>query len=66
MELALGWFDSDEEHVPMDMFAGGSGAPARERLIQQYEVGYLIDLRQKPVGKTATATTGNLPAQQLN
>ena len=66
MELALGWFDSDEEHVPLDMFAGGGGAPARECLIQRYEVGYFIDLRQKPVGKRTTAGSGFLPAQQLD
>jgi hypothetical protein len=50
----------------MDMFAGGGRAPARERLIQQYEVGYLIDLRQKPVGKRTTAGSGDLPTQQLD
>ena len=66
MGSALGWFNSDEEHVPLDVFAGGGGAPARESLIQQYEAGHFIDLRQKPVGKRATAAAGNLPAQQLD
>ena len=66
MELALGWFDPDEEHVPLDMFAGGRGASAREGLVQQFEISDLIDLRQKPVGKRATAAAGNLPAQQLD
>lgn len=66
MELGLGWFDADEEHVPFDVFASCSRASAWERLVQQCEISDLIDLRQKPVGKTATAGTGNLPAQQLD
>src|SRR5215469_2394829 len=48
------------------MFSGSGGAAARKRLIQQCEVGHLIDLRQKPVGKTTTAAAGNLPTQQLD
>ena len=66
MQGIAGWFDPDEQDVPFDMFAGGCGAPTREGLIKQYKIGYLIDLRQKPVGKRATAATGNLPAQQLD
>lgn len=66
MELGLGWLDADEEHIPFDMFAGSGGASTREGLLQQFEVSDLIDLRQQPVGKTATAGTGNLPAQQLD
>ena len=65
-QVFVGWFDSDEEHVPLDVFAGGGGAPAGERLIQQYEVGHFIDFRQKPVGKRTTAGAGNLPTQQLD
>ena len=48
------------------MFAGSSGPSSGEGLIQQYEIGDVIDLRQKPVGKKATASAGNLPAQQLD
>ena len=66
MQVIARWFDPDEQHVPFDMFAGGCGASAREGLIEQYKIGYLIDLRQKPVGKRATAAAGNLPAQQLD
>jgi len=66
MELALGWFDADEEHVPFDVFTSCSWASTWERLVQQFEVSDLVDLRQKPVGKTAAAGTGNLPAQQLD
>ena len=66
IELALGWFDGDEEHVPFDMFTGCSRAPAREGLVHQFEVSHLVDLRQKPVGKRTTAGTANLPTQQLD
>jgi len=66
MELALGWFDSDEEHVPLDVFTGCSRASPREGLVQQCEISDLIGLRQEPVGKMATAAAGNLPAQQLD
>ena len=66
MELALGWFDADEKHIPFDVFTSCSWTSTEERLVQQLEVGDLIDLRQKPVGKTATSGTGNLPAQQLD
>lgn len=45
LQLIVGWPDSYEKHVPLDMFAGGGGAPAREGLIQQYEVSHFIDLR---------------------
>ena len=38
MELALGWFDSDEEHVPFDVFTGCRRASAREGLVHQFEV----------------------------
>ena len=65
-QVVAGWFDPDEEHVPLDMFAGGRGASARKGLIQQFKIGHLIDLRQQPVGKTTTAGAGNLPAQQLD
>ena len=51
MELALGWFDSDEEHVPFDVFTGCSRASPREGLIQQCEISDLIGLRQEPVGR---------------
>ena len=61
----VGRFNSNEEHVPLDMFVGGGGVPAREGMIQQYEVVHFIDLRQKPVGKATTAGAGNLVAQQL-
>ena len=64
--VIVGRFDSDEQHVPVDMFAGGGGAPAREGLIQQCEVGYLIDLRQKPVGKRTSTRSGHLPTEQLD
>ena len=66
MKLALGWFDADEKHIPFDVFASCSRTSTRERLVQQFEVSDLIDLRQQPVGKTAAAGTGNLPAQQLD
>lgn len=33
-QVIIGWFDSDEEHVPLDVFAGGGGTPARESMIQ--------------------------------
>ena len=48
------------------MFTGGGGASTWEDLIEHYEIGYLIDLGQKPVGKNATAAAGNLPTQQLD
>jgi hypothetical protein len=48
------------------MFSGGGRSSARKDLIQQHEVGYLIDLRQELVGKTTAASAGNLPAQQLD
>ena len=66
LQVIGGRFDSDEQHVPVDMFAGGGGAPAREGLLQQYEVGYLIDLRQKPVGKKTSTRSGHLPTEQLD
>ena len=59
-QVIVGRFDSDEEHVPLDMFAGGGGPSAREGLIQQYEIGHLIDLRQEPVGKRTTAASRQL------
>jgi len=65
-QIIVDWFDADEEHVPLNMFARCGRPSTREGLIQQYEVGHLIDLRQKPVGKTTTAAAGNLPAQQLD
>ena len=66
VELALGWFDADEKHIPFDVFTSCSRASTRERLVQQFEVSDLIDLRQKPVGKTAAAAASNLPTQQLD
>ena len=66
MELALGWFDADEKHIPFDVFTRCSRASTRERPVQQLEVSDLIDLCQKPVGRTATAAASNLPAQQLD
>jgi hypothetical protein len=64
--MATGWLDADEEHIPFDMFAGGGGASARESLVQQHEVGDLIDLSQQPVGKRPTTGAGDLIAQQLD
>ena len=66
VKLALGWFDADEEHVPFDVFTSCSWASPRERLVEHYEVSDLIDLRQKPVGNTATASASGLPTQQLD
>ena len=66
MELARGWFDPDEEHIPFDMFTGCGRASTGEGLIGQFEVSDLVDLCQEPVGKRSTAATGNLPAQQLD
>ena len=66
MELALGWFDADEEHIPFDVFTSDSRASTWEGLVQQFEVSDFIDLRQEPVGKRATAAAGNLPTQQLD
>ena len=65
-QVMVGRFNSDEEHAPLNMFAGGGGAPAREGLIQQYKVGYLIDLRQKLVGKRTSTRSGHLPTEQLD
>src|SRR5215472_9240006 len=64
--MASGRFDSNEQHFPLDMFAGCCGPSAREGLVQYYKVADLINLRQKPVGKSATAGACNLPAQQLD
>ena len=66
MELALGRFDADEEHIPFDVFTSCSRTSTREGLVQQYKISDLIDLRQKPVGKRTTAAAGNLPTQQLD
>jgi len=66
MQLAVGWFDADEEHIPFDVFTSCSRASTRERLVHQFEVSDFVDLRQKPVGKRTTAGTGNLKAQQLD
>jgi hypothetical protein len=66
VELALGGFHADEEHVPFDMFASCSRASTGEGLVEHYEVSDLIDLRQKPVGNAATASAGDLPTQQLD
>ena len=46
LQVIVGWFDPDEEHVPLDMFTGAGRASARKSLIQQYKVGYFLDLRQ--------------------
>ena len=51
MELALGWFDSDEERGPFEMFAGSGRPTSRKELIEQLEVSDLIRLHQDPVGK---------------
>jgi hypothetical protein len=64
--MTVGWFDPDKQYAPLNMFTGSCGASAREGLIELSEIGHLVDLRQKPVGKTATAAAGNLPAQQLD
>jgi len=66
MELALGWFDADEEHIPFDVFTGCRRASAWEGLVHQFEVSDLVDLRQEPVGERPTAAAGNLPIQQLD
>lgn len=66
VELALGGFDADEENIPFDVFARCGGTSTREGLIEHYEVSDLADFRQKPVGKAATASAGDLPTQQLD
>ena len=66
MDLALGWFDADEEHIPFDVFTGYRWAPTREGLVHQFEVSNLVDLRQEPVGEGTTAAAANLPTQQLD
>lgn len=66
LDLIVGRFDADEKHIPFDVFTCGSRASPRERLVQHFEVSDLIDFRQKPVGQTAAATAGDLPAQQLD
>jgi len=66
MELALGWFDADEEHIPFDVFTSWSRASTRECLVHQFEIGNLIDLRQEPIGEGTTAAAINLPTQQLD
>ena len=62
----LGGLNSDEQFVPIEMFAGGSCPSAREGLIEQVEVSNFIHLHQKPVGKRLTTDAVNLVAQQLN
>ena len=59
MQVIAGRFDPDEQHIPFDMFTGSCGASAREGLIEEYEIGHLINLRQEPVGKSATTAAGN-------
>ena len=50
MDLALGWFDTEEEHIPFDVFASCSRASTRERLVHQFEVSDFVDLRQSQLG----------------
>ena len=38
MELALGWFNADEEHIPFDVFTGCRRASAREGLVADVSV----------------------------
>jgi len=66
VELALGGFHADKEHVPFDMFTNRSRASTGEGLVEHYEVRDLIDLGQKPVRNTTTASAGDLPTQQLD
>ena len=61
-----GWFHSDEELVPFQMFAGSGGPASRKDPIQQFEVIDLIRLHQDPVGKRATTGAANLIRQQLD
>ena len=60
-----GWFHSDEQYLPFQMFAGGGGPPSRKSLIQQLEVNDLIRLHQDPVGQAATTGAAYLVRQQL-
>jgi hypothetical protein len=66
MDLALGWFDPDEENIPFDVFTGCSRASTWEGLVHQFEVSDLVDLRQEPVGERTAAAAANLPTQQLD
>jgi quercetin dioxygenase-like cupin family protein len=50
MQLAVGWFDADEEHIPFDVFTSCSRASTRERLVHQFEVSDFVDLRQSQLG----------------
>ena len=64
--MISGWFDSDEERVPFEMFAGSGRPASRKDLIQQLEVSDLIRLHQDPVGKGTTTGAANLIRQQLD
>ena len=64
--MVIGRFDPDEQHIPFDMFARSSGPSSGEGLVQQHEIGNLMDLCQEPVGKGTTAGAGNLIPQQLD
>jgi hypothetical protein len=58
--------DTNEEHIPSDVFAGRRGTSSWKGLIQHHQVGDFVNLRQKPVGERTTTGAGDLPAQQLN
>lgn len=59
-------FNPDKQLIPFVVFACGSAAPTRERLIQQMDVGDQIRLHPSPVGKPSTAGAADLISQELD
>jgi len=51
----VGRFDSEEEFVPLVMFAGRRGAAAGEGLVEQLCTGDMIDLHPPPIGERTVA-----------
>src|SRR5580658_5184471 len=64
--LVLGRFDSQEQLIPLMMFARGAGPPTWEGPIQQNHVRDQVHLHPSPVRKWAAADTTDLIPEKLN
>jgi hypothetical protein len=64
--ILVGGFHSDEELVPLMMFARRTGASTRKGLVQKLDVRDQISLHPSPVGQSGAAGAANLISKELD